>query len=56
MKAKMSKSKWPAAQREALLETLKARFEKHMNRHEGLEWLQGAGESRSERRQVVFAQ
>ena len=25
-------------QREVLLETLKARFEKNMNRHEGLEW------------------
>ncbi|CCQ96245.1 conserved hypothetical protein [[Clostridium] ultunense Esp] len=25
-------------QREKLLETLKARFEKNMNRHEGLEW------------------
>jgi len=26
-------------QREALLHTLKARFEKHMNRHDGLEWV-----------------
>ncbi len=26
------------AQREELLKTLKARFEKHMNRHQGLEW------------------
>jgi len=26
------------AQREELLTTLKARFEKHMNRHKGLEW------------------
>jgi hypothetical protein len=25
-------------QREELLKTLKARFEKHMNRHKGLEW------------------
>lgn len=25
-------------QREQLLETLKARFEKNMNRHQGLEW------------------
>jgi hypothetical protein len=25
-------------QREELLQTLKARFEKHMNRHQGLEW------------------
>lgn len=38
--AKMTpkKSKLTAKQREALLETLKARFEKHMNRHEGLKW------------------
>jgi hypothetical protein len=28
----------PAQQRRALLETLKARFEKHMNRHRGLHW------------------
>jgi Protein of unknown function (DUF4256) len=28
----------PAAEREALLRTLKARFEKNMNRHKGLEW------------------
>ncbi|MBN2304845.1 MAG: DUF4256 domain-containing protein [Anaerolineae bacterium] len=27
-----------AEQREALLSTLKARFEQHMNRHRGLEW------------------
>src|ERR1044071_8876216 len=27
-----------AKQREALLSTLKARFEKNMNRHKGLEW------------------
>lgn len=28
----------PPGQREALLSTLKARFEKHMNRHPGLQW------------------
>jgi Protein of unknown function (DUF4256) len=28
----------PPEQREALLRTLKARFEKHMNRHQGLQW------------------
>ena len=28
----------PTEQREALLRTLKARFEKHMNRHQGLQW------------------
>jgi hypothetical protein len=38
MKAKRSKSKLSSAQREALLETLKAHFEKHMSRHRGLEW------------------
>jgi hypothetical protein len=30
-------------QREALLRTLQARFEKNMSRHEGLEWLQVQG-------------
>jgi Protein of unknown function (DUF4256) len=33
-----NKSKLSAAQREELLSTLKARFEKNMNRHKGLEW------------------
>jgi hypothetical protein len=28
----------PTAQRAELLKTLKARFEKHMNRHQGLQW------------------
>jgi hypothetical protein len=28
----------PAEQRRALLQTLKARFEQHMNRHQGLQW------------------
>ena len=32
------KKKLPAAQREELLKVLKARFEKNMNRHKGLEW------------------
>ena len=35
-----SKKNLPAGQREQLLKTLKARFEKNMNRHEGLEWTQ----------------
>ena len=34
----MSKNKLSPAQREELLGTLKARFEKNMNRHKGLEW------------------
>ena len=34
-----SKSEFSAAATEELLETLKTRFEKHMNRHQGLEWL-----------------
>ena len=34
----ISKKKLSPAQREELLRTLKARFEKHMNRHKGLEW------------------
>ena len=34
----MSKKELPSAQREGLLKTLKARFEKNMSRHKGLEW------------------
>jgi hypothetical protein len=34
----MSKKKLPSEQREELLKALKARFEKNMNRHRGLEW------------------
>ena len=34
----MSKHKMSPGQREELLRTLKARFEKNMNRHKGLEW------------------
>ena len=33
-----TKKQLSPAQREELLTTLKARFEKHMNRHKGLEW------------------
>jgi hypothetical protein len=38
--AKRSKKDLPAEQREELLGALKARFEKHRNRHKGLEWSQ----------------
>ena len=34
----MTKKELSAAEREQLLTTLKNRFDKHMNRHEGLEW------------------
>jgi len=34
-----AKKKLSAQPREELLKTLKARFEKNMNRHEGLEWI-----------------
>jgi hypothetical protein len=34
----MSKKELSKAQREELLKTLKARFEKNMNRHNGVEW------------------
>lgn len=34
----MSKKELSAAQREALLKTLQARFEKHMHRHKGIAW------------------
>ena len=32
------KKELPSKQREELLKVLKARFEKNMNRHKGLEW------------------
>lgn len=35
---KKNKNELSAAQREELLKTLKARFEKNMNRHKGLDW------------------
>jgi hypothetical protein len=38
MKSIETKKGLPATQREALLKTLKARFEKNMGRHRGLEW------------------
>ena len=38
MKALVKKNKLSSDQREELLRTLKARFEKNMNRHRGLEW------------------
>ena len=38
MSTKVSKKELSAKQRAELLGTLKARFEKHRNRHKGLEW------------------
>jgi hypothetical protein len=38
MKSAKSKKELPPKQREALLKTLKARFEKNPNRHKGLKW------------------
>src|SRR5438067_13870879 len=38
MKAVATKKALPPEQREELLKALKARFEKNMNRHQGLEW------------------
>jgi Protein of unknown function (DUF4256) len=35
---KRNKKELSSARREELLKALKARFEKHMNRHQGLEW------------------
>lgn len=35
---KKAKKEFPAKQREELFKTLKARFEKHMQRHKGLDW------------------
>src|SRR5882757_6688716 len=40
MKSAKTKKTLSPAQREELLGALKARFEKNMNRHEGLEWAQ----------------
>ncbi len=37
-KMNSTKKKLPAEQRSALLGTLKARFDKNMNRHKGIEW------------------
>lgn len=37
-KIKNNKKELPTQQREQLLKTLKARFEKNMHRHKGLEW------------------
>lgn len=38
MKSVVTKKELPAKQREELLKTLKHRFEKHPNRHKGLDW------------------
>jgi len=38
MKSMGTKKELPPGQREELLRTLKARFEKNMNRHKGLAW------------------
>ena len=38
MKGVVTKKELPAKQREALLKTLKARFEKNPNRHKSLDW------------------
>ena len=37
---KLAKRELPPVQREELLRALKARFEKNMNRHKGIEWSQ----------------
>jgi hypothetical protein len=51
MPTTMSKPKLSVAQREELLRALKARFEKNMNRHKGLEWadVQGKLEANPEK-------
>ena len=50
-KATMSKKELSPQQRNELLSTLKARFEKNMNRHKGLEWakVQARLESKTEK-------
>ena len=37
-KTKANKKTLPAKEKESLLKTLQARFQKHMNRHKGIEW------------------
>lgn len=51
MKTSKMKKKLSSEQREELLRALKARFEKNMNRHEGLEWtkLKARLEARTEK-------
>ena len=43
-------------QREELLRSLKARFEKNMNRHKGLEWAKVQAKLEANTRKTVVAQ
>src|SRR6202167_536366 len=43
MKSVKTKKELSSAQHEELLKTLKARFEKNMNRHKGLDWSKAQG-------------
>ncbi len=51
MKSPEPKKELPPAQQQQLLATLKARFEKNLNRHKGLAWAMAAArlEARSEK-------
>lgn len=53
---KSNKSELSPEQRKELLETLKKRFEKNMNRHEGLEWdkVQAKLEANTEKRWSLY--
>ena len=44
----MAKKKLPQAELDELLKTLKARFDKNMNRHKGIEWAKVQAKLRSE--------
>ena len=52
----MSKTELSLEQREELLRTLKARFEKNLNRRKGLEWTKGPGKAANQSRKAVVAQ
>ena len=52
-KIKNSKKQLPSGQREELLKALKARFEKNMNRHKGLEWAKVQARLEAARKAVV---
>lgn len=51
----MTKIELSPDQREGLLKTLKARFEKNMSRHAGLEWAYVQAKTRSKSGQAVAA-
>ena len=53
---KSNKRELPPEQREELLTALKARFEKNMSRHKGLDWAKVQAKAGSQRRKAVVTQ